>query len=114
VVVAGRIELKRKYITSEEGEKYGEKDKSQNGNADGGAAGEVGRFVVESEAGRKFFENRFAREWLSTDEAAHFLSVSPNALRIMVYRGQIEAYRLGRRLRFSVRDCQALFRKRGA
>ncbi len=60
------------------------------------------------------FENRSAREWLSTEEAAHFLSVSTNALRIMVYRDQIPVYKFGRRLRFKVRDCQALFHKKGA
>lgn len=61
-----------------------------------------------------FFENRIEREWLSTEEAAHFLSVSSNALRIMVHRGQVPVYRFGRRLRFSVKDCQALFQKKGA
>lgn len=61
-----------------------------------------------------FFENRIEREWLSTEEAAHFLSVSSNALRIMVYRGQVPVYKFGRRLRFSVKDCQALFQKKGA
>ena len=60
------------------------------------------------------FENRIEREWLSTEEAAHFLSVSANALRIMVHRGQIQSYKFGRRLRFSVRDCQVLFKKKGA
>jgi excisionase family DNA binding protein len=59
------------------------------------------------------FENRIEREWLSTEEAAHFLRVSANALRIMVHRGQVPVYRLGRRLRFSVRDCESLFRKEG-
>ena len=62
----------------------------------------------------RFFENRIEREWLSTEEAAHFLSVSSNALRIMVYRGQVTAYKFGRRLRFSARDCQALFTRKGA
>jgi excisionase family DNA binding protein len=60
------------------------------------------------------FDNRIVREWLSTEEAAHFLSVTENALRIMVYRGQIPAYKFGRRLRFRLQDCQALFVKKGA
>lgn len=60
------------------------------------------------------FENRREREWLTTKEAAHFLAVSPNALRIMVHRDQIQTYRLGRRLRFRLKDCQALFLKKGA
>ena len=61
----------------------------------------------------QIFENRIEREWLSTEEAAHFLSVSENALRIMVHRGQIKAYKIGRRLRFSLQDCKLLFVKRG-
>lgn len=46
--------------------------------------------------------------------AAHFLKVSENALRIMVHRGQIQAYKFGRRLRFRLCDLQALFQKKGA
>lgn len=60
-----------------------------------------------------FSENRILREWLSTEEAAFFLSISANALRIMVHRGQIRAYKFGRRLRFKLQDCQALFQPKG-
>ncbi len=60
------------------------------------------------------FDNRIAHEWLTTKDAAHFLSVSENALRIMVFRGQVPVYRFGRRLRFRLKDCQALFTKKGA
>lgn len=60
------------------------------------------------------FENQIEREWLPTKEAAQYLSISENALRIMVHRGQIRAFKFGRRLRFSVKDCQALFVKKGA
>jgi excisionase family DNA binding protein len=60
------------------------------------------------------FDNRREREWLTTREAAHFLAVSPNALRIMVHRNQIEAYKIGHRLRFRLKDCRALFQKKGA
>jgi len=60
------------------------------------------------------FENRIKCEWLSTIEAAHFLSVSENALRIMVHRNQVRSYKLGRRLRFRHEDCQVLFKKKGA
>ncbi len=62
----------------------------------------------------RFFENKIENEWLSTEEAATFLSISPNALRIMVYRDQIKAYKFGRRLRFKLRDCQGLFDMKGA
>lgn len=60
------------------------------------------------------FENRCKREWLSTEEAAHFLSVSENALRIMVHRDQVPVFKLGRRLRFRLSDCRALFERKGA
>lgn len=60
------------------------------------------------------FENQVERERLTTKEAAHFLGVSENALRIMVHRDQVQVYKFGRRLRFRLRDCQALFSKKGA
>lgn len=60
------------------------------------------------------FENQNSKEWLTTNEAAKFLGVSANALRIMVYRGQVPVFKFGRRLRFRLRDCQALFVKKGA
>jgi excisionase family DNA binding protein len=61
-----------------------------------------------------FFENRVEREWLGTLEAASFLRMSENALRIMVYRGQIPVYKFGRRLRFRKSDLCSLFTKKGA
>ena len=39
-------------------------------------------------------------EWHTTKEAGSYLRISPNALRIMVHRGTIKAYKLGTRLRF--------------
>ncbi len=60
------------------------------------------------------FDINSKREWLSTEEAAYFLSVSKNALRIMVHRNQVRAYKLGRRLRFKISDCEALFERKGA
>ena len=53
-------------------------------------------------------------KWLNTKEASQFLSISENALRIMVHREQIQAFKFGRRLRFRLSDCQALFEKKGA
>ncbi len=54
------------------------------------------------------------REWLTTVEAAHWLAISPNALRILVHRDQVRVYTFGRRLRFRMTDLQALFpKKRG-
>ena len=62
----------------------------------------------------QFFENEIALQWLSTVEAASFLRVSENALRIMVHREQIVAYKFGRRLRFKPSDCQQLILMKGA
>lgn len=62
----------------------------------------------------QLFEKRIQCEWLSTQEAARYFSVSTNALRIMVHRGQVKSYKLGRRLRFRVDDCRALFKSKGA
>jgi len=61
----------------------------------------------------RIFENRIECEWLSTQQAARYLSMSENALRIMVHRGQIEAFKIGRRLRFKFSDCRSLFSKKG-
>ena len=63
--------------------------------------------------GSWFFENEIKCEWLSTKDAARFLSLTENAVRIMVHRGQIRAYKLGRRLRFKREDCQSLIVKKG-
>lgn len=76
-------------------------------------AGRWDGFEIGS-SGNLIFENRAKREWLSTKEAAHFLSLSENALRILVHRGQVPVFKFGRRLRFRLRDCQALFHKKGA
>lgn len=60
-----------------------------------------------------FFEN-LDEGWLSTNDVAKFLSVSPNAVRIMVCRKIIPAHRMRGRLRFRKRDCLALLSKKGA
>jgi excisionase family DNA binding protein len=60
------------------------------------------------------FENRIASKWLTTKEASFVLGVSENALRIMVHREQITAFKFGRRLRFRLSDCEALFTTKGA
>jgi excisionase family DNA binding protein len=60
-----------------------------------------------------FFEKKIGCEWLSTQEAARYLSISENALRIMVHRGQIISHKFGRRLRFNLYDLQRLFSRKG-
>lgn len=54
------------------------------------------------------FENLQESNWLSTPEAASYLSLSPNALRIMVFRGKVKAYKFGARLRFQLNDLRML------
>ena len=58
-----------------------------------------------------FFENQEVGKWLTSQEAARALGVSPNALRIMVCRGQVKFFKLHGRLRFRASDLMALLRK---
>lgn len=43
-------------------------------------------------------------KWLNTDEAAYYLNISSNALRILVHRARVKSYKLGSRLRFKKSD----------
>lgn len=45
---------------------------------------------------------------VDTKKAANILGLTEGALRIMVYRGKVPTFRLGRRLRFKLRDLHAL------
>ena len=58
-----------------------------------------------------FFKNQIWKQnedesniWFNTDEAALFLRISPNALRILVHRAKVKYFKLGRRLRFRQSD----------
>lgn len=59
----------------------------------------------------KFFDN-LDGEWLSTKEAARYLGVTPLALRLKVFRGQIQAHKLGSRLKFRIRDLRCALHPR--
>lgn len=71
----------------------------------------------ESQKSDKFFENLIEKDkqadenirWLNTNEAAEFLRLTPNALRILVHRAQVKYYKFGRRLRFRQEDLGSLF-----
>jgi len=39
-------------------------------------------------------------KWFNTKEAASFLRITPNALRILVHRARVKYYKLGSHLRF--------------
>lgn len=47
-------------------------------------------------------------KWLDTDEAAKYLRITPNALRILVHRARVRVFKLGRRLRFRQSDLLAV------
>jgi excisionase family DNA binding protein len=68
--------------------------------------------ISRIEKSDSFFE--IANSWLSTNDVAKILSISPNAVRILVCRGRLPAFRLGRHLRFRKKDCAALVQKTGA
>ncbi len=72
-----------------------------------------GALVLQANMQQSFFEN-LAVEWLSTRQAAEFLSLTPNALRILVHRGRVKAYKLGSRLRFRLIDLRSLLTKKEA
>ena len=56
--------------------------------------------------GIKFFENRIVQRFLSTKNAASLLGITPNALRIRVFRNQIRSFKdeLSGELRFLESD----------
>lgn len=60
-----------------------------------------------------FFDKKIVGEFLSTIEAAEFLRISPNALRIKVCRGEVKYYKFGKLLRFLAGDLKSLL-KQGA
>lgn len=60
---------------------------------------------------QKFFKNEISKKiedenerWLTSEEAANYLSISTNALRILVHRARVKTYKLGRNLRFRKSD----------
>lgn len=68
--------------------------------------------VIDATAGIEpgnslLFDNRLSFDWITTAQAAAYLKISQNALRIMVHRGLIKAHKLGSRLRFRLPDLKA-------
>ena len=59
----------------------------------------------------KFFDNRIYK-LLSTKEASGLLGVSENALRILVCRKKVKAYKLGNRLKFKHTDLASCLQKK--
>lgn len=70
----------------------------------------INNLMDERKISSEFFDKL---KWITTKEAAVFLGISENALRIMVCRRQINFYKFGRRLRFNVNDLASLFTPQG-
>ncbi len=74
------------------------------------------RKSLENKKSDKFFDNLIEQNknadentrWLNTNEAAEFLRLTPNALRILVHRAQVKYFKFGRRLRFRLYDLNSL------
>jgi hypothetical protein len=74
----------------------------------------------ETKTSDKFFDNLIDKNqkadennrWLNTNEAAEFLRLTPNALRILVHRAQVKYFKFGRRLRFRMCDLHSLFHQK--
>jgi len=68
--------------------------------------------TLAASSGDLLFDNRIICEWLDTKLAAAYLGITPNALRIMVHRDQIQAHKLGVKLRFKLRDLRSVLQRR--
>lgn len=66
----------------------------------------------EEISGAQILEKKIGKEWLTTEEASTYLSLTENALRILVHRGRVKAFKLGRRLRFRISDLRGLLQRK--
>lgn len=64
-----------------------------------------------SEKSEQLFQNKIASEWMSSFEAARFLGTTPNAIRIMICRGRLRSFKLGKRHRLHISDLRRLLWK---
>ena len=71
------------------------------------------KLVQKEQASKKelLFDNRI-NKLLSTKEASGLLGVSENALRILVCRKKVKAYKLGSRLKFKHNDLASCLQKK--
>ena len=67
--------------------------------------------IVHSSKEELFFLNRI-HKLLSTKEASGLLGVSENALRILVCRKKVKAYKLGHRLKFKAGDLMSCLQQK--
>lgn len=66
--------------------------------------------MINAAVDLSLFENEIVVEWLTSKEAARYLGLTPNALRIMVCRGKVKSYKLGSLLRFRISDLRYLLK----
>jgi hypothetical protein len=66
---------------------------------------------IQNSNEQQLFENKIEPMWASTKVAAALLGISPNALRIRKFRGQIECRYFGNQLRFNVNYIHSLLRE---
>lgn len=66
--------------------------------------------MINNECRPSIVENE---SWLNSNQAANYLGISPNAIRIMVYRKQIPFYKFGKRLRFLKKDLTKVIKRSG-
>ena len=65
---------------------------------------------MQNFSAEKFFESPDQdNAWLNAQEAARYLRLSENALRIQIFRGRIPVHRFGRRLRFRLSELDSVF-----
>ena len=55
-------------------------------------------------------ETKNQENWMTTKEAAQYLRISPNALRILVHKRRVKFYKLGSSLRFKLDDLKTLIK----
>lgn len=67
---------------------------------------------IQSSNEQQIFDNKIEPMWASTKVAAALLGISPNALRIRKFRGQIECRYLGNQLQLDINTSTHFFAKR--
>ena len=82
--------------------------------------GYTSSYLRGGNSSQRLFKNQIASastdekdSWLDTKSAAKYLALTPNALRILVHRRQIEFFKLGSRLRFTLQALNNALIKQG-
>lgn len=80
-------------------------------NRDGDRDGKGAQKGVILGVEKQIFENQIVSVWTSTKVAATILGITPNALRIRKFRGEIQCRYFGKHLRFNVSELESLIRE---